>query len=108
MLTYADVFSLLLTLQPEDNFAIDQTLLRLDHKRRTAEHPHWITEERDVRLAALKALTAIAPHGHDRVIRRVCNLLRSSWQLLVREYTGCARDPEAPHKGSRYSVYLLY
>lgn len=90
----------LVTNKPADNFAIDEVLTRLDHKRRFDEHPHWITEERDVRLAALKTLTLIAPHGHDKVIRRLAMVLRNSWDILIRDFTGCARNADEPHKGS--------
>ena len=90
----------LVTNKPADNFAIDEALRRLDHKRRFDEHPHWITEERDVRIAALKALTLIAPHGHDKTIRRLAMVLRNSWDMLIRDFTGCARDADEPHKGS--------
>jgi hypothetical protein len=54
----------------------------------------------DVRLAALKALALIAPHGHDQTTRRVLMVLRNSWQVLIRDFTGCARDADAPHQGS--------
>eukprot|EP00802_Teleaulax_amphioxeia_P001042 Tamp_01043.p1 GENE.Tamp_01043~~Tamp_01043.p1 ORF type:complete len:1995 (-),score=479.41 Tamp_01043:85-6006(-) len=90
----------LVTQLPEDTLAIDQVLLRLDHARRFSEYPHWITEERDVRLAALKALSLITPQGHDKTTRRVVALLRNSWSLLIRDFTGCARSAEEPHRGS--------
>ena len=90
----------LVTQQPEDALAIDQVLSRLDHKRRPTEHTHWVTEERDVRLAALKALTLITPHGHDKTTRRVLMVLRNSWDVLIRDFTGCARDADVPYCGS--------
>jgi hypothetical protein len=90
----------LVTQEPEDTLAIDQVLVRLDHKRRFDEYPHWITEERDVRLAALKALSLIAPHGHDKTTRRVVALLQHSWSVLIRDFTGCARSAEEPHRGA--------
>jgi hypothetical protein len=90
----------LVTQEPEDTLAIDEVLLRLDHKRRFDEYPHWITEERDVRLAALKALSLIAPQGHDKTTRRVVALLQNSWSVLIRDFTGCARSAEEPHKGA--------
>jgi hypothetical protein len=86
---------------PEDQAAIEQVLARLGHRRRREQHPHWITEERDVRLAALQALQLIAPRGHDAATRVVVNLLRQSWALLVHDFTGCARDAAVPHMGSQ-------
>ena len=91
----------LVTVVPEDQAAIEQVLARLGHRRRREQHPHWITEERDVRLAALQALQLIAPRGHDAATRVVVNLLRQSWALLVHDFTGCARDAAVPHVGAQ-------
>ena len=77
-----------------------QVLRRLSHVRRAEEHPHWATEERDVRLAALQALQLIAPLGHDKTTRMVVGVLRQSWERLLRDFTGCARDALRPHRGS--------
>lgn len=53
-----------------------------------------------MRLAALKALSLIAPHGHDKTTRRVVALLRNSWSVLIRDFTGCSRSAEEPHRGA--------
>lgn len=52
-----------------------------------------------MRLAALEALRLITPQGHDQTTRRVLMVLRDSWDLLIRDFTGCARDADQPHRG---------